>query len=206
MDGTLVSWKDSRGFGFIAPANGGADVFVHISEFADASRRPTVGESFTFELGKTPEGKIRARRVLALGATLDDVPRRTVRSLNLGLAGYLAVAAFVVLFAIIATQRDLPLWAIGLYAGTSILTFLVYADDKSAAAKGRWRTPEGSLLALGLVGGWPGAVIAQQTLRHKTRKVSFQLAFWGTVALNITAFVVFSSPDFLDLVAQLSQP
>lgn len=206
MDGTLISWKDSRGFGFLAPAAGGADVFVHISEFVDASRRPLIGESFTFEMGATPEGKIRARRVLAVGATLDDAPPPARRSLNLGLAGYLAVAAFVVLFALIATERSLPIWVIGLYAGTSILTFLVYADDKSAAAKGRWRTPEGSLLALGIVGGWPGAVVAQRMLRHKTRKMSFQLAFWGTVALNVAAFVTFSSPEFLELVAQLSQP
>ncbi len=206
MDGTLVSWKDSRGFGFIAPANGGDDVFVHISEFVDASRRPLSGESFTYEIGATPEGKTRARRVLAIGATLDDTPTPAKRALNLGRAGYLAVAAFVVLFALIATERNLPVWAIALYTGTSILTFLVYADDKSAAASGRWRTPEGSLLALGLVGGWPGAVIAQRMLRHKTRKMSFQLAFWGTVALNITAFVAFSSPEFLELVARLSQP
>lgn len=206
MEGTLVSWKDSRGFGFIAPANGGADVFVHISEFVDASRRPLLGETFTFEMGATPEGKIRARRVLALGQTLDDTPPPIKRSLNLGFAGYLAVAAFVVLFALIATERDLPGWVIGLYVGTSVLTYLVYADDKSAAASGRWRTPEGSLLALGLIGGWPGAVVAQQTLRHKTRKMSFQLAFWGTVALNVTAFIAFSSPEFLELVARLSQP
>jgi len=206
IDGTLVSWKDSRGFGFIAPANGGADVFVHISEFIDASRRPLLGEAFTFETGATPEGKIRARRVLALGANLDDTPPPVKRALNLGLAGYLAVAAFVVLFALIATERDLPVWVIALYVGTSILAFLVYADDKSAAATGRWRTPEGSLLALGLVGGWPGAIIAQRMLRHKTRKMRFQLAFWGTVALNITAFVAFSSPEFLELVARLSQP
>ncbi len=206
IDGTLVSWKDSRGFGFIAPARGGKDVFVHISEFVDESRRPLIGEAFTFEMGATPEGKIRARRVLAVGATLDDTPRPAKRSLNLGLAGYLAVAAFIVLFALIATERDLPGWVIGLYAGTSVLTYLVYADDKSAAASGRWRTPEGSLLALGLIGGWPGAVVAQQTLRHKTRKMSFQLAFWGTVALNVTAFIAFSSPEFLELVARLSQP
>jgi uncharacterized membrane protein YsdA (DUF1294 family)/cold shock CspA family protein len=206
IDGLLVSWKDSRGFGFLAPAGGGADVFVHISEFVDASRRPLLGDAFTFEMGATPDGKIRARRVLALGATLEDTPPPARRALNLGLAGYLAVAAFVVLFVLIATERDLPLWVIGLYLGTSILTFLVYADDKSAAAKGRWRTPEGSLLALGLVGGWPGAVVAQRMLRHKTRKMSFQLAFWGTVALNVAAFVTFSSPEFLELVARLSEP
>ncbi len=32
-----------------------------------------------------------------------------------------------------------------------------------------------------LMGGWPGALIAQQAFRHKTRKVSLQVVFWAIV-------------------------
>jgi uncharacterized membrane protein YsdA (DUF1294 family) len=76
-----------------------------------------------------------------------------------------------------------------IYAGTSLLALLMYALDKSAARSGRWRTSEQTLHAIGLVGGWPGALLAQQWLRHKTSKQSFIAVFWVTVALNVAAFV-----------------
>ena len=69
---------------------------------------------------------------------------------------------------------------------------VAYALDKRAAAAEGWRLSEGSLLALGLACGWPGAVIAQQVVRHKTVKMSFQVVFWITVVVNVVAFVVFS--------------
>lgn len=69
------------------------------------------------------------------------------------------------------------------------VTLMAYAFDKAAAAAGRWRSSERSLLALGLIGGWPGGIVAQQLLRHKSSKASFREAFWGTVLLNVAAFV-----------------
>jgi uncharacterized membrane protein YsdA (DUF1294 family) len=36
-----------------------------------------------------------------------------------------------------------------------------------------------------LVGGWPGALLAQGLLRHKSKKASFQVAFWMTVVANV---------------------
>jgi uncharacterized membrane protein YsdA (DUF1294 family) len=71
---------------------------------------------------------------------------------------------------------------------------LFYAHDKSAAQANEWRTPEGTLLMLGLLGGWPGAIVAQQMLRHKTSKISFRIAFWLTVLVNVGAFLVFTTP------------
>ena len=68
------------------------------------------------------------------------------------------------------------------------LTFWVYAADKRAAQAGSWRVPEKRLQLLSLCGGWPGAVIAQETLRHKTRKMDFRIIFWFTVLLNISGF------------------
>ena len=75
------------------------------------------------------------------------------------------------------------------YLGASILTFLTYMFDKSAARSNQWRTPERTLHLLGLIGGWPGALIAQKLLRHKTKKLSFRVVFWTTVLLNCSGLV-----------------
>lgn len=84
-----------------------------------------------------------------------------------------------------AVAGQARLWALlGLYLGASLLAFLAYAFDKSAARKRRWRIPERTLHLLSLFCGWPGAWAAQQLLRHKSSKRSFQRVFWVTVLLN----------------------
>ena len=85
------------------------------------------------------------------------------------------------------------LWLLAFYTGASGLCFAAYAFDKRAAQAGRRRVPEATLLALGLIGGWPGGLLAQRTLRHKTRKVHFLVPFWVTVVLNIAAVVAVAS-------------
>ena len=81
---------------------------------------------------------------------------------------------------------DQPIQALGaLYACASVVCFIAYALDKRASRTGRRRTPEQTLLLLGLAGGWPGAFLAQRSLRHKSSKRAFQLKFWFTVVLNI---------------------
>jgi uncharacterized membrane protein YsdA (DUF1294 family) len=45
-----------------------------------------------------------------------------------------------------------------------------------------------------LVGGWPGALAAQRLLRHKARKLSFQVLFWATVLLDCGALGWLFSP------------
>lgn len=77
-----------------------------------------------------------------------------------------------------------PWLILGFYLLLSVLTFIVYALDKAAAIGQRRRTPEKTLHWLALCGGWPGAWLAQQVLRHKSRKLSFKLMFWGTVLLH----------------------
>ncbi|AXP03206.1 DUF1294 domain-containing protein [Pseudomonas fluorescens] len=70
------------------------------------------------------------------------------------------------------------------YGVVSVVAFLLYWSDKRKARTDAWRTPENVLHAVELAGGWPGALLAQQLFRHKTRKVSFQMVFWFIVLLH----------------------
>lgn len=65
--GTLTQWNDDRGFGFISPASGGAELFVHVSAFPRGGRRPTVGEVVSYEIETTGDGKLRAVNIMRPG-------------------------------------------------------------------------------------------------------------------------------------------
>ena len=78
-------------------------------------------------------------------------------------------------------QSWLPL---AVYPAVSLITVLLYWQDKHQARTQAWRTPEKVLHASELLGGWPGALVAQQLFRHKTRKLSYQLMFWAIVLLH----------------------
>lgn len=114
----------------------------------------------------------------------------------------LTIVLFLAIYLVVTLYWSLPIWVAALYLVASIVCFVAYAIDKSAAVAGRRRVSERMLLLLGFAGGWPGAIVAQQTLRHKTQKVSFRSAFRGSVALNIAVFVALSSPLVPALVAQ----
>lgn len=111
-----------------------------------------------------------------------------------GAAPWAVLPAFVAVYAAVALAWGVPRW-IGLaYLGMSLVCFTVYAADKAAARAGRWRTSEATLHVLALACGWPGALLAQQLLRHKSRKAEFRAVFWVTVVLNTAAFVALNSP------------
>jgi uncharacterized membrane protein YsdA (DUF1294 family) len=80
------------------------------------------------------------------------------------------------------------------YVMLSVVCLFVYAFDKLAARAGRWRTLEANLHFFATIGGWPGALLAQQLLRHKTNKPDFQAIFWVTVCVNVAAFMAINSP------------
>jgi uncharacterized membrane protein YsdA (DUF1294 family) len=77
------------------------------------------------------------------------------------------------------------LWLIAWYGAASVVSFALHALDKWAAGRGARRISERSLLLTALVGGWPGAILAQQSLRHKTSKPSFRWAFAAASSLNL---------------------
>ncbi|MFQ6334214.1 DUF1294 domain-containing protein [Methylophilus sp. 3sh_L] len=76
---------------------------------------------------------------------------------------------------------QLYLWP---YLIASALTLIIYRQDKIAAKNKQRRTPEMTLHVLALMGGWPGAVLAQTVFHHKSKKTSFQRLFWLTIFLN----------------------
>ena len=85
--------------------------------------------------------------------------------------------------------RGVPTAVHALYAGASALCFLLYAVDKGAARAGRERISESMLISLGFVGGWPGAIVAQQWYRHKTAKLAFRIRFWLSAIANAALFL-----------------
>jgi cold shock CspA family protein len=74
--GTLCTWHDDRGFGFIAPTDGGREVFVHLSAFPNDGSRPTPGERLTYELAPGRDGKMQAIKVTRLSVGSRPPARR----------------------------------------------------------------------------------------------------------------------------------
>jgi uncharacterized membrane protein YsdA (DUF1294 family) len=72
----------------------------------------------------------------------------------------------------------------------SLITFIVYGFDKWKAKRGQWRVKENTLHLLSLLGGWPGAGLAQQFLRHKSSKKPFRIMYWVTVVANISIVIL----------------
>lgn len=66
--GKLAKWNDDRGFGFIEPAVGTEEIFVHISAFPRDGIRPCIGEMISFEIDLSGDGKKRAVRVMRPGS------------------------------------------------------------------------------------------------------------------------------------------
>ena len=213
LHGTLTSWDDDRGFGFITAAQGTDRTFVHIKAFPFRPTRPRLGEELTFEVERAANGKSQATRVHPAGQRMPSPARRPAarptsrpssrpssrRSSRA--ARYLPIVLFVIGYLVVNALWPIPLWVAGIYLATSLICFLVYAADKSAATAKRWRVSEATLLLWGVVGGWPGAIVAQQTLRHKTQKASFRSVFWFTVIVNLIVFAVLATPAFALFIA-----
>lgn len=195
FEGTLKSWNDERGFGFIEPDQGGQDIFVHIKSFKSLRARPEAGQRLSFEIELGPQGKKRAFNVKPLRVTRKALPGTGREgSAQWGTASLFAIPAFLVVALLGCVWGHAPRWTLWAYLAVSAVTFMAYALDKSAARRGGWRTAESTLHMLALIGGWPGALVAQQVLRHKSSKAEFRSMFWGTVVLNIAGFAFLASP------------
>ena len=181
LQGEITTWNDEKGFGFITPMSGGDRVFVHINGIKNRHHRPQVNQQVFYSLSKDKQGRVCAADVAYAGKQSAS-PQRTIQQI----AAFIFIALFFIALAVLTYVVPLiPQFIIALYAVASVITFIAYAADKAAAKKGGWRTAEAKLHSLSLLGGWPGALLAQQTLRHKSSKEEFQGVYKSTAILNI---------------------
>lgn len=189
--GTLVDWKDEKGFGFVRPDAGGRDYFVHISAFRKGmTRRPAVGDTVHFQPAEAARSS-RQRRIAQAyieGVAYvdpDAKPSRLEALLHQTLVGLPIVFS---LYTIWLSGNPIPLAS---YMFMSVLTLMIYAADKKHALLNRWRVPESYMHVLELLGGWPGALLAQSRFHHKGKKPSYRRIFWSIVILHGAGWIVF---------------
>lgn len=213
LRGHLKSWNDQKGFGFIRPEQGGDEVFAHISAMRGA-RRPVQGDQVLYLSETDQHGRLRATHIrLDSGLSIDEpairrkppkpiakpapvdkrqrarpgrqaqIRQPLVKVVVFGLPCLLPAVGLMRL----AGQGNY--WPMYAYLVASLLAFGLYLHDKRSAQHSGWRTPEARLHLVELIGGWPGALIAQQALRHKTRKLSFQIVFWLIVIAHQVAWL-----------------
>jgi len=196
QQGKITEWNDEKGFGFITPSTGYERVFFHISDIKHRRGRPQINQSVSFICKKDSQGRPCAVEIIYIGKHLRKQPANPNPH-----AGKKKIMPYVLVFLFFATVAILtfvfaiiPIFVIAIYAVASLVTFIAYAIDKSAAQHGRWRTSESTLHSMSLLGGWPGALIAQQTLHHKSIKKEFQWEYKFTVLLNVAVTVWLLTP------------
>jgi len=183
--GRISDWNDDKGYGFVVPHDGGDRAFVHIKAFPAGSRRPINGDLISYAIARDARGRNNATEVRFAGQRIEQrkpamPPMRISRipRMQLGIASLITIALGTV-FGI------LPLVMMIACLLLSVLSYLMCWLDKEAAQRSAQRIPENTLHLVDLLGGWPGALIAQQQFRHKTVKASFQVVFWCSVLGNL---------------------
>lgn len=188
IKGNITSWKDDKGFGFITPLHGGKQIFVHINAFNTRKHTPVVNQRVIYTVARDRQGRPCAKKVARAGELSSKKNKNNVPA-------FLVVFLFFMFVGISTLTNKIEFLLLPFYLVVSLLTFILYAEDKSSAKRGLWRTQERTLHLFSLVGGWPGAMIAQQTLRHKSKKQPFRAIFWLTVIINIGLFIWLHTPE-----------
>ncbi len=92
--GTLTRWNEARGFGFIEPAQGTHELFVHVSAFP-RGEQPVVGQMLSFTVVDGSDGRPRAIDVRTPGSASRTTERRPPPSSTARSNPVRAVAALV---------------------------------------------------------------------------------------------------------------
>lgn len=195
--GKVRSWNEQKGFGFVRPSDGGKDLFLHVSALSKRSRVPRIGQTVRYTLSADKQGRPCAVKAQLPGDRLPH--RKPIKGTTKAI--FVAIVFLCIVTFLVFSEQLSALILLG-YLVLSLITFLLYSLDKTASKKGSWRTSESTLHWLALAGGWPGALIAQQTLRHKSRKQSFRAVFGVTVVLNCCALILLSTPNGSQLLLE----
>jgi uncharacterized membrane protein YsdA (DUF1294 family)/cold shock CspA family protein len=196
-EGTIRSWKEDKGFGFIQPHLGGKDVFIHIRDLTHSNYQPQKGDVICYKMVADKDGKVRAYDAFIKGQEISQLYRKKSfkkshpqgREHQLRMWFLLLIAATPFGFSAFLINQQLNFFPFFAYFIMSLVTFIIYARDKTMAHKNKWRTSERTLHLLELLGGWPGALITQRVIRHKNKKVSFQITFWIIVIIHLTIWL-----------------
>lgn len=208
LSGTVVFWRDDKGFGFVVCEQTAQKLFFHINDNS-GTERPQNGDLLQFDLQQDKRGRDIAApwRISQTQRAATDVTAAAPVTTNTFAANHSALSTagdihyanqialwfrlsflFAVIMALLFGRLlyVLPL----LYLEASLFTYWLYKTDKEAAiARHGNRLTEESLQLFSLIGGWPGAYIAQQQLAHKRSKLSFRREF-GLVILGNALLVI----------------
>ena len=195
--GRISQWDAAKGLGFVEAQTDGAKLLLRRADLSGRLRAlgPRVGEPVRFVAVQSggqrratqvqstapppvPQGQARARRPRAASST-----------------GLLVIPAFALVLGMLHLTWPLPRPVPLLYGALSMAMFIVYAIDKWASKReGQSRVAENSLHLIALMGGWPGALLAQHILHHKTSKPAFLRTTWAMVAANILLLLALGTP------------
>ena len=159
--GRIQQWDDAKGFGFVEPNGGGIRAFAHIKAFKQRSRRPVNGDIIVYEVEQDRNGNHRACNI----SLLKDHKAKRLRAnkpTSQRKRNVIGLSIFSGALALFTLSGRLPFIVPIIYGAVSMLTILFYGIDKSAAKKEKRRVSEAKLHILSLLGGWPGALLAQQ--------------------------------------------
>ncbi|WP_394145596.1 DUF1294 domain-containing protein [Vibrio atypicus] len=173
IQGTISEWDHHKGYGYIAVDDQEAQVRFHLFDFEAFGHPPRLRDRVQFRLAKDAQGEIKAVHV----------ERKFVFNFPLAVAIWFLSTMVASVFLL-----NFPPIVLIIALAISTVTYLVYAVDKQAQHTGGMQIPDVCFHVLNLLGGWPGAMLAQSVLHHKYNNIGFKLLFWLSMAANITFY------------------
>ncbi|BDT67932.1 hypothetical protein os1_21110 [Comamonadaceae bacterium OS-1] len=185
--GKIHHWNTSRGMGSIRSSQTGYDVLFRIKDYR-GSTLPREGETVWFDEVSSVHTKPHAIGVSTVSGNADvhsTRPRHYIGRRSNARPFVLLLFLWVVLGVWGVWSYRLPVWLVAAVLAVNLLTVLAYAKGLQTARNRSWRTPEPVLHLLSLLGGWPGAGLAQAVMRYRSQKPSFGTLYWCTVGLHL---------------------